>query len=150
MKPYIVLGRYEPKQLTKAWKVGKYLTRLTAKKGLVPHVDPAHGPNKLTKSWYSDELHAEVHKVTANIESAESWHYDGDTTPGSKPECALVLWSSDTPTEFKWHNEIYQPEPYEVVIARNLECLHRRPANCPRKRWLFRQRVTVPTHMILP
>jgi hypothetical protein len=142
---YKVLAVYHP-TLWKAWKVGRDLTRLTRELGLKPHYDPAHGPNKLTKSWYSDDLHAEVHKVTSAIETAEGWHYDGDTTPGSKPDCALVLWASSVPTEFRRNGdeEIYQPAPFNLVIVRNLSCVHRRPANCPHDRWLFRQRVMVP------
>lgn len=145
---YKILGVYHPKRW-RAWRVGRDLTDITRELGLIPHYDPVHGPNKLTKSWYSDELHAEVHKVTSATEQAEGWHYDGDTTPGSKPDCALVLWSTATPTEFKAHNyaKIWQPESLQIVIVRNLSCLHRRPANCPHDRWLFRQRVQVPSYL---
>lgn len=152
-KPFVVLGTYKPK-VWKAWKVGEDLTDLTASFGLVPHVDPVHGPIKLVKSWYSDALHAEVRKKTSlKAMSAEGWHYDGDTTPGSKPECCLVLWATANPTEFTFKNgngKVFQPEPFQVVIAHNLHALHRRPAGSPVDRWVFRQRVAVPTHMELP
>ena len=149
MKPYIVLGVYKPER----WNptiVGLDLTRLTKSKGLIPHVDPAHGPNKLVKSWYSEKLHAEVHRRTANVTSAEDWHYDGDITPGSKPDCCLVLWSSNHPTEIQYQGKIFMPKPYEVVIFKNMSVKHRRPAGAPRVRWLFRQRVAVPSHINLP
>lgn len=140
---YKVLGEYHPKKW-KAWRVGKDLTKLTQSHGLVPHHDPAHGPLKLVKSWYSIELHAEVRKHTSSAESAEQWHSDGDTTPGANMKCALVLWSTDNPTEFQCNGEVWQPKPFEVVIANNLACQHRRPADCGWNRWTFRQRVALP------
>lgn len=147
MEPYIVLGVYKP-QIWKSWRVGRDLTNLTAKWGLVPHVDPAHGP--LTKvPWFSESLHAEVRRRTFNTKQAEDWHYDGDTTPGSKPNCCLVLWSTTCPTEISYNGVIYTPKPYEVIIFKNLSCRHRRPPHCPRKRWCFRQRVSVPEHLNL-
>jgi hypothetical protein len=36
------------------------------------------------------------------------------------------------------------------VIVRNLACKHRRPADAPGRRWLFRQRVEVPKNIKLP
>ncbi len=148
-KPYIVLGTYKPSPW-RAWRVGRSLTNLTRKAGLVPHIDPKHGPNHMTKAWFSEALHAEVHKKTANVKEAEGWHYDGDTTPGSKPECCLVLWSTSTPTEIMFQGKIYQPKPFEVILFRNMSVTHRRPANCPKDRWIFRQRVRIPSHLELP
>lgn len=147
--PYRVLGVYKPK-LWKAWKVGKDLTTLTKNRGLVPHVDPKHGPNHVIKAWFSEALHAEVHKKTADVMAAEGWHYDGDTTPGAKPDCCLVLWASNTPTEILFGGKVYQPKPYEVIIFKNMSVTHRRPENCPKDRWIFRQRVAVPKNMSLP
>src|SRR6266568_2775907 len=133
--PFVVLGTYKPDKWN-ATKVGLDLTNLTKKAGLIPHVDPAHGPNKLVKSWFSEKLHAEVHRRTASVQAAEDWHYDGDTTPGSKPNCCLVLWSTNHPTEVMFEGKVYTPKPYEVIIVKNMSVKHRRPAEVPRVRWL--------------
>ena len=148
MEPYKVLEVYKP-MVWKSWRVGKDLTVITSKWGLVPHVDPTHGPLH-SVPWYSEPLHAEVRRRTFKTAQAEDWHYDGDTTPGSKPECCLVLWATNHPTEIQWQGKIYQPKPYELVIFKNMSVRHRRPAGCPRIRWVFRQRVVVPTHIRLP
>ena len=142
MIPYMVLDVYKPYR----WNpriVGRDLTDLTKSHGLIPHVDPAHGP-LTTVPWYSNKLHAEVRRRTFNTKKAEDWHYDGDTTPNSKPDCALVVWATNHPTEIKYNGTIYTPKPYEVIIFKNMDCTHRRPENCPRVRWVFRQRVAVP------
>lgn len=156
MTPYRVLGVYKPSQW-RAWRIGRDLTDLTDSLGLVAHYDPAHGPLERVP-WRSELLHAEVRKRSFRTKMAEGWHYDGDTTPGSKPECAIVLWASNNPTlikprytKGKWGEytpdanvPVYQPKPYEVVLFNNLECLHRRPEGVPRVRWVFRQRVQIP------
>jgi hypothetical protein len=147
VKPYIVLGIYKPK-VWRAWRIGRDLTDLTEKLGLEPHYDPAHGPLERVP-WHSTLLHAEVRKRSFKTKMAEGWHYDGDTTPGSKPECGIVLWASNNPTEIMWRDCdgcpcLSQPKPYEVVLFANLECLHRRPEGVPRIRWVFRQRVHLP------
>lgn len=155
MKPYISLGIYRPTRW-RAREIGLHLTDLTARHGLRPHEDAAHGPLPLRgRNWVSWALHAEVRRRTFRTQQAEGWHYDGDLTEGSKPDCILVLWASNTPTQVKWNVQgpathytgthpcndiIYQPRPYEVVAFRNLECLHRRPPGCPHVRWVFRQR----------
>lgn len=154
--PYKILGSYKPvgKQPWSPLAIGTFLTNFTKGLGLKPHNDPAHGPLILTKAWYNIPLHAEVRTRTSlTAMSAEGWHYDGDDTPGADSNCCLVLWSSKTPTEFKFmHGDgtVYQPGPYEIVIAHNMHALHRRPAGCPRVRYIFRQRVAIPTHMELP
>jgi len=150
MIPYIVL---KDKYLPSEWRarvIGRELTELTAKAGLKPHVDPAHGPIHWKRGWYSDALHAEVRRTTIAAPAASDWHYDGDTTPGSKPDCALVVWTNRTPTELKWEGHTYQPPPFSVVLFRNRGPLHRRPTNAPARRWMFRQRVQVPKGMNLP
>jgi hypothetical protein len=141
-----VLGHYRPTVWTPK-AVGEELTTFTRNLKLVPHVDPAHGPIHLTRSWFSVPLHAEVRTRTSPAMSAEDWHQDGDTTPGANMNCCLVLWATSNPTEFKIGDTIYQPKPYEVVIAHNQKVYHRRPGGCQRKRWLFRQRVAVPSWM---
>lgn len=151
MIPYVVLGTYYPTQW-KSWVVGPELCTLTRGWGLIPHPDPHHGPLHL-KTWYSVKLHAEVRVKTLAGEKAKQgtqWHQDGDLKDGANMACALVTWCDVEPTEFKQGEVIYQPQPYEVVIARNLGCHHRRPPKAPMKRWLFRQRVMVPTHIPLP
>lgn len=151
MKPYVVLAKnYRPHEFSTPKTIGESLTAITAGLGLVPHVDPAHGPIKLKRAWYSEELHAEVRSKTSNATSAEGWHYDGDTTPGANPDCCLVLWSNKAPTEIMYKGRIYRPEPYELVIFKNRSVTHRRPLNAPKERWVFRQRVAIPAHIKLP
>ena len=146
----MVLATYKPQP--GEWdpeKVGKDLVAITKKHGLIPHDDPAHGP-LIKVPWFSEKLHAEVRKRTFKTKQAEGWHYDGDTTPGSKPNCCLVLWASNHPTEIMYKDVVYTPNPYELVIFKNMSVRHRRPAGCPRMRWVFRQRVQVPEHFYLP
>lgn len=169
MKPYISLGFLSPKDklMWPGWnarKIGLQLTALTQRLGLIPHDDPAHGPLKLAgKNWYSTALHAEVRRRTFKTAQAEGWHYDADLEPNGNPNCAIVLWASNSPTEIKWKpcssgvdevgknsDRIYKPEPYEVIVFHNLHCLHRRPANAPRIRWVYRQRCSIPTRLDLP
>ena len=148
MPPYLILGIYVP-LVWDAGEIGHYLTDFTAALGLRPHQDPAHGPIHW-KSWISEELHAEVRRRTSKQKSAEGWHRDGDTTAGARMDCALVTWASQTPTEWRRRRRVYQPQPFEIVIARNLVACHRRPPGAPFRRWLFRQRVAVPRHLELP
>lgn len=147
--PYIILKeRYLPKRW-RAWRVGRDLTRLTKELGLVPLDDPVHGPQTF-RAWNSERLHAECGWVTYKGNQGEDWHQDGDLAPGSKMDHAEVLWANRTPTEFLYKGRIYQPRPFQVILVRNLSCKHRRPANAPERRWLFRQRVEIPHHIKLP
>jgi hypothetical protein len=155
MKPYLVLDTYHPPKWS-ARRVGEDLTCLTSSIGLNPHQDPAHGPLEKVP-WFSKSLHAEVRRRTFKTTQGEGWHQDGDLTPGSKMDCAIVLWATNNPTQIKYYEgeeiidmEVWTPRPYEVVIFRNLRCLHRRPTSPPRVRWVFRQRVQVPSHIKLP
>lgn len=152
MKPYVVLGIFTRKDCElHDWSpklIGEALCGVTKLHGLVPHYDPAHGPLE-TAAWYSIARHAECRNYTFNTKQAEAWHFDGDTTPGSKPDCCLVTWASSKPTEFLYYGKIYQAEPWEIVIVRNLAVKHRRPEGCARYRWMFRQRVEVPKNMEL-
>ena len=148
-RPYLVLRkRYCPKTW-RAWRIGRDLTRLTEKLGLIPLNDPVHGPQTF-RAWCDEDLHAECGWVTYKGNQGEDWHQDGDTAPGSRMSNAMVLWSNRTPTEFKYKGKIYQPKPFEVIIAKNLACHHRRPDNAPDRRWLFRQRVEIPKDIKLP
>ncbi len=147
--PYIVLKqRYLPRPW-RAWRIGRDLTRLAREQGLVPLDDPIHGPQTF-KAWCSERLHAECGWVTYKRGQGEDWHQDGDMAPGSQMDHAEVLWANRTPTEFQYEGRVYQPKPFQVILVRNLACMHRRPANAPRRRWLFRQRVEVPQHLELP
>lgn len=152
MKPFLVLASYEPHK----WDpevVGKELTAVTFALGLKPHYDPAHGAQEWAP-WVDLALHAEVKRRTTKKKAGEDWHYDGDTTPGADPNCCIVLWTSNTPTEFQrindHHQTIYRPNHREVVIFHNLHVRHRRPPDAPRIRWAFRQRVQVPKHLEVP
>ena len=152
MRPYIVLGTHRP-QRWNAREIGLHLCDLTRQAGLIAHWDPTHGPLERVP-WHSVALHAEVRRRSFRTKMAEDWHYDGDTTEGSKPDCAIVLWASNNPTLIKVRGTpnaiIYQPKPYEIVIFSNIRFLHRRPPNVPRIRWVFRQRVKLPTNLELP
>lgn len=147
MEPFRVLATYKPPKWN-AQRVGLDLTDITKSYGLIPHDDPAHGP-LIKVPWFSIKLHAEVRRRTFKTKQAEDWHYDGDTTPGSKPDCCLVLWATNHPTEIKYNGTIYVPNPYDLVIFKNMSVRHRRPENCPRIRWVFRQRVAIPTNLNL-
>lgn len=147
--PYIILQeRYVPKTW-RAWRIGRDLTRLTKELGLVPLNDPIHGPQAF-RAWCNEKLHAECGWVTYKNGQGEGWHQDGDLAPGSKMDHAEVLWANRTPTEFQYQGKIYQPKPFQVILVKNLSCFHRRPKNAPRRRFFFRQRVEVPTHIELP
>lgn len=148
--PFVVLGHYEPLDW-KSWLIGKYLTSFTKSKGLVPHVDPKHPAQDWTP-WNDEKLHAEVRIWTVFNKQGAGWHQDGDTTPGSDMDCALVLWADWKPTQFLFGGCIFQPEPYDIVIARNMCGAHRRPPEIKgdTQRWVFRQRVQVPKHLKLP
>lgn len=147
--PYVVLRKRFVPRRWRAWYIGRRLTDLTEKRGLIPLDDPAHGPQTF-RAWCDEDLHAECGWVTYKGNQGEDWHQDGDLKPGSRMDNAMVLWSNRTPTEFRYKNKIYQPKPFEVILVRNLACHHRRPANAPKRRWIFRQRVEVPTHIKLP
>lgn len=151
MTPFEVLGYYRPKKW-RVWTVGEVLTSFTRELRLIPLVDPVHGPQTWAP-WYDETLHAEVKRRTQKNPKGAEWHKDGDLTPGSQMNCQIVLWCSNTPTEFislddgekartaKGNTIIYSPRAFEVVLFHNLECLHRRPANAKHHRWVFRQRI---------
>ncbi len=152
--PYVVLKqRYCPSRWN-ARRIGEYLTSFTEELGLVPLDDPIHGPQtrRSAVAWSDVDFHAEVRKYTVRDPAALGfdWHREGDLTPGARMDSALVVWTNRTPTEFLFNGEIYQPRPFQIIIGRNMGCEHRRPANAPRRRWFFRQRVEVPQHMELP
>ena len=144
----IIYKHYSTKQKRQAAakRIGLALCDITKNKyGLVPHIDPTHGPLELKHAWYSVPLHAELRTYTSSAASAEDWHYDGDTTDGADPNCAMVVWVSVEPTLIKTPDgKIFQPPPWQIVIFKNRDVLHRRPSNCPKHRWMFRQRVAVP------
>jgi len=149
-QPFVVLGRYRPPKF-RASIIGEYLIEFTSKLGLTPLHDPEHGP-QTTSIWCNEAVHAEVRRFAQHSQGS-SWHQDGDLKDGSVMDHAAVLWAAVTPTEFRLDNTVYRPEPFEIVIARNLGCFHRSPPDCPHKptrRWFFRQRVKVcPNVMML-
>ena len=134
LRPYVVLCTYHP-PLWKKWKIHKDLTGITRRLGFAPL------PGRSWKLVGQRGLHAEVRKRTVHGSQATDWHQDGDMDSDVKMDHGIVTWANVAPTEFKVGDTIYQPKPFEVVLARNLECYHRRPPNAPRDRWLFRQRV---------
>ena len=157
--PYILLAYYHPVIFPpdkwnssagwRAWKCGEDLTEITRKAGLKPFYDPLHGPQEWWP-WSSIKLHAEVHKWHPGTHKAEDFHQDGDQCPGAKMNHASVVWASNNPTQFRVNNKIYQPNPFEVVLFRNLGCYHRRPPGTPEDRFFFHQVVQLPNFMELP
>ena len=148
-RPYLVLEAHYCPKTWRAWRIGRDLTRLSNERGLVPLHDPIHGPQTF-RAWCNEGLHAEASWVTYSNGQGEDWHQDGDTSPGSHMDNAMVLWANRTPTEFRFKGRIYQPKPFQVILVKNLTCMHRRPSNAPQRRWTFRQRVEVPQHLKLP
>lgn len=137
MAPYKVLGIYKP-SIWKSWVVGRDLVALTRRLGLVPF--PSTDTRYESAPWSSRVDHAHVRRKTLRKQDGAQWHQDGDY--GHLPmDHGLVFWSNKTPTEFKVGGLVYQPRPFEVVLFRNLEGMHRRPPEAERRRWLFRQRV---------
>lgn len=145
--PYRVLAVYVPpgpRTEWRAWKIGRDLTRITAAHGLRPLHDPAHGP-QTTSSWHSVPLHAEVRRRASAMNQGAEWHQDGDMTPGSRMDHVLVLWADVAPVQLRdRRGRVFQPEPFQLVMFRNLDVHHRRPPNAPTERWSFRQRVEPP------
>ena len=151
-KPYMMLTTYHLPTPLRCWKVGEELTKFTKWFGLKPLHDPLH-PAQDWAPWSHKTLHAEVKRRTPKNPGGSAWHYDGDTTPGSKVDCAIVLWSEHTPTEFRRNgsDKVYTPQPFEVVIFHNRHCTHRRPPGLEgKRRFIFRQRVEIPTEFPLP
>jgi hypothetical protein len=143
------LGTYIP-PFWKCWKIGQDLTDMTRRLGLVPLDDPRH-PAQAWTPWNSLILHAEVKRWTPSHPKGAEWHQDGDQTPGSRMDHALVLWSTRMPTQVRdKEGRVWTPQTYEVIIFKNLSCAHRRPPEVKGERFTFRQRVEVPKHMELP
>lgn len=136
---YAVLDVYIPPRWD-VWEVARHLTGLTKSLGLTPLCDPAQ-KTQFTADWFSTRLSAEIRRRTPNNPRAEGWHQDGDLDKGSIMDHALVLWSTNTPVELKVGDKIYQPKPHEVILVKNLSCVHRRPPYAQRVRWRFRQKV---------
>ena len=143
--PYVVLAVFKPGP--RPWRksrIHRALTQLTHDLGFKPL------PGRAWKLVGQRGLHAEVRKRAVPGTQATGWHQDGDMDPGVNMDHAIITWANVAPTEFKVGNNIFQPKPFEVVIVRNLGVYHRRPPGAPHERWLFRQRVEVPTNYDLP
>jgi len=147
--PYIVLGTYKPSKY-RGSIIGPDILEILEPFGLVPLSDPAHGP-QVTSIWCDEALHAEVRRFAQHSQGS-GWHQDGDMAPGSHMDHAAVLWAAVTPTEFQWGGAVWRPEPFEIILVRNLGCFHRSPPDAPKppkRRWFFRQRVEIPTDLEL-
>ncbi len=140
INPWFSLGYHRPPRW-KAWEVGRDITRLTEAAGLEPFADPLHR-HQVKAAWCSESKVAYVRRRTVHNPKAADWHQDGDQT-GEDMDFSIVLWATNTPAEIEGH-EIVSPQPYEVVLIRNLDVRHRRPPNAPRVRWIFRQLVRNP------
>jgi hypothetical protein len=145
-KPYIVLKVYRPKE-NKCLTIGQDLTNITKELGFIPFKNDEIKRNEKA-AWFDYELHAEVRKTAVRGSEAEDFHMDGDTSTNDM-DFAMIVWADNAPTQFKFNKKIYQPKPFELVIARNLSCYHRRPHNIQGDRRFFRQRVEVPKHIKL-
>ena len=146
VKPYTVIGewRWGPKGRY-ATNIGESLTAITRELGYVPFANDEIKRNEKA-AWFDYNQHAEV-RMTAELHSeGTGWHQDGDTSTKDM-NCALVLWANRDPTQFKFRGIspeiIWQPEPFEIVIANNLYAYHRRPPGVSGKRFIFRHRVTI-------
>jgi len=144
-KPFIVLAKVVPTS-KKCADIGRALTYITKQHGLIPFKNKEIKRNPKA-AWFNYELHAEVRKTAVKDSEATSWHQDGDTST-NQMNFAMVVWADRQPTEFKVGEKIYKSEPYELVIAKNLSCFHRRP-NIDGERYFFRQRVEIPKHIKL-
>jgi hypothetical protein len=145
--PYVILGTYKPEEGTSCEQIGKFLTEITSGLNLVPFKNKEIKRNKKA-AWSDYKLHAEVRKTAVKNSEATSFHQDGDTSTKDM-DFAMVVWADRDPTEFKLGEKVYQPKPFELVLARNLGCYHRRP-NIEGKRLFFRQRVELPKDINLP
>jgi hypothetical protein len=139
--PFKVLAVYKPPKWS-ARRVGRDLCKISAEAGYSPLADSVHGP-QLWCPWVSEKLHAEVKRRTPKKRKGADWHQDGDLDPGSQMNHILILWTTNTPTEFRVGNKVYRPKPYEVVAFHNLSGHHRTPPDAKRVRWLFRQRCEI-------
>ena len=142
-QPYIILKeKYIPSKW-RAWRIGKDLTKFTQQLGLIPLNDTKIKRNP-GAAWSDEKTHAEVRMTAVPGSEGTQWHQDGDTSPGARMDHGLVIWANRTPTELFIDNKIYQSESFEVILVRNLAGMHRRPANAPARRFMFRQRVELP------
>lgn len=143
--PYRVLGVYHPTRWY-ASIIGPELCEFTRKLGFKPLIcDPMLVKNQRA-SWHSDPLHANVVRFAHPDWEGTGWHQDGDNTVCSIMDCGIILWANRDPTFIQPSTAVqrgkivFQPQPFEVVYFRNLDCFHRRPSGLVGKRWLFRQR----------
>jgi hypothetical protein len=131
--PYRVLGEYKPflgeYKLTTydASKMYADLMALVARCGFVVKITPQlRGPD-----WYRG-----WHTTTDSEDT--QWHQDGGSTV-SEAAPGIVLWSTKSPTQIRriGEEEIFQPEPYQVVLADNRQVQHRRYGDME-DRWFAR------------
>ncbi len=124
----------------RAWRIGKDLTNMTRELGYEPLKDDNIQTNP-GAAWYRSELHAEVRITAVPHSQGTGWHQDGDMDSNSNMDHGLIVWANRTPTEFKIGEEIFQPLKFQLVYFKNLDGYHRRPADAPARRFMFRQRV---------
>ena len=147
--PYKLLRTYVP-SVQRAYRVGRDLTAFTYECGLKPLPNPHLIRQNTGAAWYNAALHAEARLTAVPHSEGTGWHQDGDMSPGCNMNHALVVWADRDPTQLSYNGKVYQLIPNEVVIFRNLICLHRRPPLTKGFRMSFRQRVEVPEWFGLP
>lgn len=143
--PYTVLDTYKwPPKGRYAKIIGEDLTAYTESLGLVP-LNSELIQRNANPAWQDYGRHAEVRMTAEPQSEGTSWHQDGDTTlPHSGMNFALVLWANRDHTQFMADENIFQPDNFEIVIAKNLDAMHRRPPGLEGRRFHFRQRVELP------
>lgn len=152
--PYIVLAVYKPFRLENeklksfCARIGNDLTAITKQNGLTPLKNDEIQRNK-RPIWSNYNAHAEVRVTAVAGSQGEQYHQDGDLN-NTNMNFGMCVWASKTPTEIKVGNKIFQPQPYQLVLFKNLSCYHRRPSGIKGRRFFFRQRVKVPNHIELP
>lgn len=129
--PYRILGVYKPTILD-ADQIVRDLSTLLHNAGFPPNYITMRSP-----SWHED-------KYNVNELRDVAWHRDIN----SNNAVGLVMWSNKNPTQIRIADEVeiwkvFQPEPYEVILADNRVVQHRGPTEDLQGRWFFRTAVNL-------
>lgn len=139
--PFVVLGEYKLPIVKEPSVVGSELVALTAKLGFKPTMGAAVA--WIGADWRHEKAKAEVRGPNvfyARSRNKGDWHWDG---PMDKEwECGLIVWSSKSPTQLRYEDKIYTPEPSQIVLFRNRGPQHRQHGST-KGRWFYRQYVAL-------
>lgn len=139
-----ILIPWEPAHRTVAKTMGEELVRFSKQLSLEPFGGPwTGGP------WFDHEAAAELrfnvdtrpneNKYEGHFRTDDGFHRDGVQGMG------MIVWANQDPTELRWQDRIYQPQPFEIVLFNNSGPEHRQPRKSMEGRWFYRQYVR-PTH----